>query len=211
MAYLGFQKGGNVCWPLLLTEKGGQTKFFNFFTVNKFFFLPKGGQGVNTPLISNPHYTTVCPRHQISLLRHCSTVNLFDFFLQSEIVDSQCHTSSQDESVEFTNVDAGVHTKQEIIIIPNDDVSEFLFDDSVGDVCDKSEEPSYSESNGQYTCLICREWKNTLPGIRLHILVEHSEKITANETQTNELTVYADEAFDNSKTFEEADMVERRS
>ena len=47
VAYLGFQKGGaNVRWALVLTQRGGQgqTKFSNFFSVNKFFFA-KGGHG----------------------------------------------------------------------------------------------------------------------------------------------------------------------
>ena len=32
MAYLGFHKGGpNFLWPLVLTERGGQTRFSKFF------------------------------------------------------------------------------------------------------------------------------------------------------------------------------------
>ena len=56
VAYLGFQKGGpNVCWPLVLTQRG-PNQVFQFFHCQKNFFLAKGGYGrfgqeVNTPLI----------------------------------------------------------------------------------------------------------------------------------------------------------------
>ena len=44
VAYLGFQKGGpNFRWPLVLTQRGGQTKFSNFFIMSKKNFLAKGG------------------------------------------------------------------------------------------------------------------------------------------------------------------------
>ena len=43
VAYLGFHKGGpNFRWPLVLTQRGGQTMFTYFFSCEK-FFLPKGG------------------------------------------------------------------------------------------------------------------------------------------------------------------------
>ena len=36
VAYLGFQKGGpNVCWTLVLTQRGGKTKFSNFLLCKK--------------------------------------------------------------------------------------------------------------------------------------------------------------------------------
>ena len=51
VAYLGFQKGGaNFRWPLVLTQRGGQTKFSIFLLCQKHFFLAKGGPWSNGPL-----------------------------------------------------------------------------------------------------------------------------------------------------------------
>ena len=42
VAYLGFHKEGpNFCWPLVLTQRGGQTMFSYFFLCEHFF--AKGG------------------------------------------------------------------------------------------------------------------------------------------------------------------------
>ena len=45
VAYSGFQGGGaNVCWPLVLTQRG-QTKLSNFFYCVENVFWPKWGHG----------------------------------------------------------------------------------------------------------------------------------------------------------------------
>ena len=57
VAYLGFQKGGpNFHWPLVLTQRGGQTMFSNFFLWWKKFFFPNGGPWPNRP--PPPKYAT---------------------------------------------------------------------------------------------------------------------------------------------------------
>ena len=58
VAYLGFQKGGpNFRWPLVLTQREGQTMFSNSFLWWKKIFLPvpKEGHGPMAP----PKYATV--------------------------------------------------------------------------------------------------------------------------------------------------------
>ena len=34
--------GSNIRWPLVLTQRGGQTKFSNLFTMTKKNFWPRG-------------------------------------------------------------------------------------------------------------------------------------------------------------------------
>ena len=57
MAYLGFQKGGgaNFRWPLVLTQRGDQTKFSNFFSMSKKNFVgQRGGHGT----MASPKYAS---------------------------------------------------------------------------------------------------------------------------------------------------------
>ena len=44
VAYLGFPRGGNVCWPLVLTQRGANFNCFpNFFYGEKHKMFAKGG------------------------------------------------------------------------------------------------------------------------------------------------------------------------
>ena len=48
------KRGPNIRWPLVLTQRGSQTKFSNFFTMSNKFFLAKRGPWPNGP----PKYAT---------------------------------------------------------------------------------------------------------------------------------------------------------
>ena len=55
MVYLGFHKGGpNFLWPLVLTQRGAQTMFSNFFPMAKTDFFCQRGPWPNGP----PKYAT---------------------------------------------------------------------------------------------------------------------------------------------------------
>ena len=80
VAYLGFQKGGsNICWPLVLTQRGAKPSFPIFYYVEKKYFWPKGGygrfgQGVNTPLNTTSSHAVSSAyhlRHSIDCVEVC--------------------------------------------------------------------------------------------------------------------------------------------
>ena len=58
--------GPNFRWPLVLTQRGGQTKFSNFFLWWKIFFFAKGGHGPMPPLKTplTPVVYTIRVKHE---------------------------------------------------------------------------------------------------------------------------------------------------
>ena len=80
VAYLVFQKGANFCWPLVLTQRRGQTEFSQFFLWWQTNFCQRGHGPITPP-----------PPLNTPLVTRCLTNHRFNFEPTSIVLSSIQH------------------------------------------------------------------------------------------------------------------------
>ena len=79
MAYLGFQKRGgpNVCWTLVLTQRGPNQVFQFFYYVKKIFYGQRGALAQSPPKYACVEFVDTCILIILILMLYKPVIEIF--------------------------------------------------------------------------------------------------------------------------------------